>query len=82
MIAQVIVGIRDADEERDPEFKKVLQSIHGDVDSGSTLADAIKKFPGEFSRSITELIKTAEKCGAWDEILKEITDGLAEGTFE
>jgi type IV pilus assembly protein PilC len=69
-------------EEKDPAFKDAVASIHADLDKGIPLSDAISKFPAEFSPSIIELVKTAEKTGAWDEILQEIADGLADGTFD
>lgn len=68
-------------EETDDSFKKTLSSILSDVEKGTSLQQALGKHPAEFSASILELIKTAEKCGAWDEILQEVTDGLEEGTF-
>ena len=71
-----------AEEERDPGFRQVLRSIHSAVDQGTPLSEALKQHPGEFSPSITELVRTAEKTGAWDEILVEIAEGLQEGTFE
>jgi len=46
------------------------------------MSQALKKYPAEFSVSVVELIRVAEKSGAWDEILPEITDGLSEGTFD
>jgi len=41
----------------------------------------VGRFPREFSPAVRELVKTAEKTGAWDDILQEIADGLQEGTF-
>ena len=70
-----------SEEESEPALKKVIYSIYKDMDNGDTLSEAIKKHPSDFSSSVVELIKAAEKTGAWDEILREITDGLNEGTF-
>ena len=44
-------------------------------------SEATVRAPDFFSASIFELIRAAEKRGAWDEILAEIVDGLDEGTF-
>ena len=69
-------------EAHDEEFQAVLSTVHKDVEEGATLSEAIARHPEEFSLSIVELVKTAEGSGAWDEILDEIADGLAEGTFD
>lgn len=69
-------------EEADPSFKKVLCSIREELNGGSTLSEVIGKHPAEFSPSVVELIRTAEKSGAWDEILQEVADGLHDGTFD
>ena len=70
------------EEEKDPAFKKAVHALRQTVEAGSPLSDALKKHPAEFSPSIIELIKTAEKSGAWDDILPEIVEGLEEGTFD
>ena len=71
-----------ASEEKDESFRKVIESIHQSIDKGEDLSTALNKHPSVFSPSIQELVKMAEKSGAWDDILKEIVDGLADGTFE
>lgn len=71
-----------AQEEKDPAFRQTLDSVHRAVDSGAPLSDAIREHPADFSPSVVELVRTAEKTGAWDEILLEIAEGLSEGTFE
>jgi type IV pilus assembly protein PilC len=70
-----------AEEEKESAFRAVVDSIRTSLDGGSTLSEAIGACAGEFSPAVRELVKTAEKTGAWDEILQEIADGLAEGTF-
>jgi len=69
-------------EERDPEFKEIIRSVKTGLDSGCELSQALQEHPSHFSPSVVELVKAAENTGAWDEILSELTDGLAEGTFE
>ena len=76
--ALAIIG----EEEKRKSFKSVVISIRKDMDKGKELSEAIVKHPKEFSPSILELVKSAEKSGAWDEILKEISEGLQDGTFE
>lgn len=69
------------EEERDLRFRKLGEDIRKAMESGATLGEAVGSRPKVFSASIRELIKTAEKTGAWDEILQEIADGLEDGTF-
>ncbi len=69
-------------EETNSLLKNIYSSIRKDMETNSTtFYEALAKHPSEFSVSILELIKTAEKSGAWDDILQEVTDGLQEGTF-
>lgn len=71
-----------AKEERDAEFAGVISAVHKAMEQGGELSGAIQAYPQHFSPSVIELVKTAEKTGAWDEILVEIADGLEEGTFQ
>ncbi|MEI6972122.1 MAG: type II secretion system F family protein [bacterium] len=68
-------------EETDPVRKDMISSMKRTVEKGSPLSVATSEYPQHFSSSIVELLKTAEKTGAWEEILPEIVDGLADGTF-
>ena len=70
-----------SEEETDPRFRKLVNDIHAALERGATLSEAIGRSRTEFSLSVVELVKTAEKTGAWDEILQEIADGLQDGTF-
>lgn len=70
-----------SEEETDPRSRKLVKDIRAAMDGGETLSEAIGKFRSDFSVSVVELVKTAEKTGAWDEILQEIADGLQDGTF-
>jgi type IV pilus assembly protein PilC len=70
------------EEERDPAFKNIVFSIRKDLETDSTLSEAIAKHKDDFSSSIIELVKAAEQSGAWDEILQEIVEGLKDDTFE
>jgi len=68
-------------EETDPETRDVLAAMAAELKAGATLSDTVAARPETFSPSVRELIKAAEKTGAWDEILQEIADGLCDGTF-
>ena len=70
------------EEETEPGLKKAAKTLREKIDNGSTMSDAMKEQDNIFSPSILELIRTAEKTGAWDEILEEISSGLREGIFD
>jgi type II secretory pathway component PulF len=69
------------EEEPDEEFKEVISTIRAEIESGQIMSQALEKLCPEFSLSEIELIKAAEKRGAWDEVLQELADGLLDGTF-
>jgi len=71
-----------SEEEKDDRFRKLVDAIRAAMVRGATLSESVRSFPGMFSPSVLELVKTAEKTGAWDEILLEIADGLRDGTFD
>jgi type II secretory pathway component PulF len=51
------------------------------METGVTLSEAAEKYGKLISPSVLELLRHAEKTGAWDEILEEIAGGLEDGTF-
>ncbi len=69
-------------EEDDVRFAAIVASILHRMEGGSSMSIALTAHPSEFSISEVEMIKTAEKRGAWDEILLELADGLADGSFK
>lgn len=72
-----------AAEEHDSSFQKALEKIRRLLeDEEKSLSEALAAEPVFFSSSVIELIRAAEKTGAWDEILTEIADGIEEGTFD
>ena len=68
-------------EESDAGFAEVIVAVLCRMESGASMSAALSERPSDFSVSEVELIKTAEKRGAWDEILAELADGLADGSF-
>ncbi len=70
------------EEETDISLKNVLHDLKRNVEQGATLAEAVARHPTVFSLSIRELIRAAEKTGAWEEVLEEMAAGLEEGTFD
>ena len=70
------------DEEKAPEFRAIIASLHTELEAGFLLSEAMAKFPERFSLSALELIKTAEKEGHWDLVIEELAEGLLDGTFD
>ena len=54
-------------------FKKMLRSINDDVESGSTLAEALKRFPKEFDDLFVNMIAAGEAGGILDTILRRLS---------
>jgi type II secretory pathway component PulF len=71
-----------AEEEADAEAKQTVQRLHDGIEEGASLSEAMDRCDGVFSLSARTLVRTAERTGAWEEILAELADGLADGTFE
>jgi type II secretory pathway component PulF len=59
-----------------PTFKKVIDSLHKDVNEGSSLSAAMEKHPNIFSNVFVSTIKVGEEGGILDEILEKMIDLL------
>lgn len=59
-------------QQENPTFKKMLKSIKDQVESGSTLADALKKYPQHFDNLFVNMISAGEAGGILDVILKRL----------
>jgi type IV pilus assembly protein PilC len=55
-----------------PALKTILVSIIKDVEGGSTLGDALAKYPGTFSDVYVNMVRAGETAGILDEILKRL----------
>jgi len=55
-------------------FQKVLFSVRQDVESGATLADAMKKHPKVFDDLFTNMIAAGESGGILDTILQRLSE--------
>lgn len=55
-------------------FKNMLKSIKEQVESGSTLADALKKFPKHFDSLFVNMVAAGEAGGILDVILKRLAN--------
>ncbi len=61
-----------ATQQENPTFKKILQEIKADVESGATFADALKKYPKQFDRLFCNMVAAGEMGGILDEVLRRL----------
>ena len=54
-------------------FKKMLKSIKENVESGSTLADSLKKYPKQFDDLFVNMVAAGEAGGILDTILRRLS---------
>jgi type IV pilus assembly protein PilC len=59
-------------QEEDKNFAWVILATRGDVESGASLADAMKKYPKVFDPLFTNMIAAGEAGGILDTILKRL----------
>jgi type IV pilus assembly protein PilC len=59
-------------QEANPEFKKVILDVKTSVESGQTLADALRKHPKVFDRLYSNLVAAGEASGILDTILNRL----------
>ena len=59
-------------QEEDKNFSEVILATRGDVESGASLADAMKKHPKTFDSLFTNMIAAGEAGGILDTILKRL----------
>ena len=60
-------------QQEDKIFKAVIDAVRGDVESGSSLADAMKKHPGAFDNLYVNMIAAGEAGGILDIILQRLS---------
>lgn len=62
-----------AKQEQNKTFAKVINSIREDIEGGSTLTDALKKFPKIFDDLFVNLVAAGESGGILDVILQRLS---------
>ena len=67
------LGILAAQEEN-PAFFKVISQVKGEVESGQSLAEALKKHPKVFNDLFTNLVEAGEAGGILDVILTRLSN--------
>ena len=60
-------------QQSNPTFKKALSEIRADVESGSTLSDAMRKHPKIFDELFNNMIEAGETGGILDTILTRLS---------
>jgi len=60
-------------QQENPTFKKILQQVRGDVETGTTFADALKKHPKVFDTLFCNMIEAGEIGGILDTILTRLS---------
>ena len=60
------------DQQDKKNFKKIIQTIREDVEGGSTLTEALAKFPKVFSSLYSSLVAAGEAGGVLDTILNRL----------
>ncbi|MDD4998800.1 MAG: type II secretion system F family protein, partial [Syntrophales bacterium] len=60
-------------QEQNKTFAKVIGSIKGDIEGGSTLTDALKKYPKIFDELFVNLVAAGESGGILDVILQRLS---------
>jgi type IV pilus assembly protein PilC len=60
-------------QEQNKTFAKVIGSIKDDIEGGSTLTDALKKFPKIFDDLFVNLVAAGESGGILDVILQRLS---------
>jgi len=59
-----------------PTMKKMLRNIKESVESGSTLAESLKKYPKEFDDLYVNMVAAGESGGILDTILRRLSEYL------
>jgi len=60
------------EQEEDKKFAEIIEQVRTDVESGSSLADAMKKHPNAFNNLYTSMIAAGEAGGILDIILQRL----------
>lgn len=63
-----------AEQTKNKYFKKVITSVREDVEAGSTLNQAMKKFPKAFDDLYCNLIASGEQSGSLDIMLRRLAE--------
>ncbi|MBC7916797.1 MAG: type II secretion system F family protein [Rhodoferax sp.] len=73
-ILDSLADLRDASDT--PSGRDLAASLYEKIEAGSTLGEAFSNFPGVFSETVVNLVKSGEVTGQLPEVLKEIVRSL------
>ncbi|MDO8603302.1 MAG: type II secretion system F family protein [Candidatus Omnitrophota bacterium] len=59
-----------------PYFKRVIEEIASDIESGKSFSDALSKFPSIFSNIYINMIRSGEAAGMLDDVLDKLANLL------
>jgi len=62
------------EQEENKNFAEIIQNVRGDVEAGSSLADAMKKHPRAFNNLYTSMVAAGEAGGILDIILQRLAN--------
>lgn len=62
-----------ASQEQNKAFKKIITTVKEDIEGGSTLCDALKKYPKVFDELFVNLVAAGESGGILDVILNRLS---------
>ena len=65
-----------AEQTKNKYFKRVIKDVRGDVEAGSTLNQAMKKFPKVFDNLFCNLVASGEQSGSLDIMLRRLAEYL------
>jgi len=65
-----------ADQCENPTFKEILKEVAKSVEGGSSLSDAMKKFPNIFDDLYTNLVAAGEMGGVLDKTLQRLAEHM------
>lgn len=64
------------DQAKDKHFKRILDQVLIDVNQGSSLAEALQKFPRDFTDLFVNMIRIGEESGSLEENLNHLAEQL------
>lgn len=70
-----------SDQAENPTLKKYLASISEDIQGGSSISNAIEKYPNTFSNFYVNMVRSGEESGKLDEIFNYLADYM-DRTYE
>jgi len=59
-----------------PYFKRIIEEIINDIESGKSFSDAISRFPSVFSNIYINMIRSGEAAGILDDVLDKLASLL------